>query len=66
MNIVVFVFPQLENTIYLQFNNFIKILTSKSLILQFNSNVVIIVAVKTPFQELYLRRKWRKNVETRR
>lgn len=66
MNIVVLVFPQLENTIYLQFNNFIKILTSKSLILQFNSNVVIIVAVKTPFQELYLRRKWRKNVETRR
>lgn len=66
MNIVVFVFPQLENTIYLQFNNFIKILTSKSLILQFNSNVLIIVAVKTPFQELYLRRKWRKNVETRR
>lgn len=66
MNIVVFVFPQLENTIYLQFNNFIKILTSKSLILQFNSNVVIIVVVKTPFQELYWRRKWRKNVETRR
>ena len=29
MNIVVFVFPQLENTIYLQFDNFIKILTSK-------------------------------------
>ena len=63
MEVVVFVFPQLETTISLQFDNFIKILTSKGLILQFNCNVVIIT-VKTPFQGLYWRREWQKNVET--